>query len=158
MLWTLRVGVLSSINRITKKSWISRYQMAIVLLYSLCILSARCDSMWARCNLPFQFDKSWNLSFLSFSVLKTIIFNKFIVYYCFFYHFLSDFYQMFIIYYQISIEFYQILLFWDNRIRQRNFIALAPDLIIEMYNPVSCWQTFDRKKALSPTLNGQHCN
>ena len=84
--------------------------MAIVLLYSFRIVSAGRDSLLAGRDLPFQFVKSWNLSFSIVFGFKTIIFDKFIVYYLF-YRFLSDFYQIFIIYYLISIEFYQFFSF-----------------------------------------------
>ena len=79
--------------------------MAIVLIYCLRIVSAGRDSISARRDLLFQFDKSQNLSFSIVFGFKTIIFDKFIIYYHFFYHFLLDFYQIFIIYYRISIKF-----------------------------------------------------
>ena len=88
--------------------------MAIVLLHSFCIVSAGGDSMSAGQDLPFQFDKSQNLSFSIVYSLKTIIFDKFIVYY----HFLSfsirflwNFYRLQSNFYQISIELYQIFSF-----------------------------------------------
>ena len=124
--------------------------MAIVLLYSFHIVSAGRDRMSARRNLPFQFDESRNLLFSIVFGFKTIIFDKFIVYYRFF----IVFYRISIKFlsFTISIEFYQILSFQDDTIRQRNFIALEPDFVIEIYNPVSCRQTLDQKQALSPTL------
>ena len=78
--------------------------MAIVLLYNFRIVSARRDSLQAGRDLPFQFDKSWNLSFSIIFGFKTIIFDKFIVYYRFL-SFSIGFLSTFIVYYQISIEF-----------------------------------------------------
>ena len=114
--------------------------MAIVLLYSFHIVSAGRD-------LPFQFNKSQNLSFSIVFGFKTIIFDKFIVNYSFLSFsmgFLSNFYRL-------LSNFYRILSFQDDTIGQWNFIALESDLVIEIYNLVSCRQTLDRKQALSPT-------
>ena len=81
----VRLGVISSNNQITKKimnfAIKSRYRKSIVLLYSFRIVSAGRDSMLAGCDLPFQFNKSQNLSFSIVLGFKTIIFDKFIVYY-----------------------------------------------------------------------------
>ena len=81
--------------------------MAIVLLYSFRIVSAGRDIMSARRDLPFQFDKSQNLSFFIVFGFETIIFYKFIVYYRFLSFsigFLSNFYCL-------LSNFYWILLF-----------------------------------------------
>ena len=78
--------------------------MAIVLLYSFRIVSAGHDRTSARCYLPFQFNKSQNLWFSIVFGFKTIIFNKFIVYYRFFplsIGFLSNFYRLLSDFYQI---------------------------------------------------------
>ena len=76
--------------------------MAIVILHSFRILSARRD-------LPFQFDKSRNLSFSIVFGFKMIIFDKFIIFYrisikflSFAIKFLSNFYQIL----SNSIQFY----------------------------------------------------
>ena len=68
--------------------------MAIVLLKCFRIVSARRDSMSAGRDLPFQFNKSQNLSFSIVFSFQTIIFDKFIAYYCFL-----------IVLYLISIKF-----------------------------------------------------
>ena len=65
--------------------------MAIVLLYSFHIVLARRDSVSAGRELPFQFDKLQNFVVFGF---KTIIFDKFMVYY-----------RFFIVFYWISIKF-----------------------------------------------------
>ena len=122
--------------------------MAIVLLYSFCVMSAGCDSMSARGNLPFQFNKSQNLSSSIVFGLKTTIFDKFIVY-----HLFIIFYQISIIFFSFTIKslsnFYRILL---------NSIVLGQyDTLEELYcsqtrssninlQPVSlsCRQTLDR--------------
>ena len=70
--------------------------MAIVLLYSFLIVSTGRDSVSAGRDIPFQFDKSQNLSFSIVFGFKTIIFNKFTLNYHFlinFYHFIFDFYR-----------------------------------------------------------------
>ena len=78
--------------------------MAIVLLKCFRIVSAGRDSMSAGRDLPFQFNKSQNLSFSIFFGFKMMTFDKFIVYLRFlsfsigflsnFYHLLSNFYQI----------------------------------------------------------------
>ena len=85
------------------------------------------DSMLARRDLPFQFDKSRNLPFSIVFGFKTIIFNKLIINY----HFLSFSIGFLSNFYHLLSDFYRILSFWD----------------------VSCQQILDRKKALSPTLS-----
>ena len=57
--------------------------MAIILLYSFRIVSARRDRVSARRDLPFQFDKSQNLLISIIFGFKMIIFKKFIMYCCF---------------------------------------------------------------------------
>ena len=57
-------------------------------------VSASRNSVWAGRDLPFQFDKSQNLLFSFVFGFKTIIFDKFIVYY-----------HLFIVFYRISIKF-----------------------------------------------------
>ena len=69
-------------------------------------MSAGRDSVSAGRDLPFQFDKSRNLSFSIVFGFEMIIFDKFIVYHSFFSFsigFQSNFY---IVYYQISIKFH----------------------------------------------------
>ena len=76
------------------------------------------DSMLARRDLPFQFDKSRNLSFSIVFGFKTIIFNKFIINYHFLSFsigFLSNFYHLLSDFYQISIEFYRFGTYRVNR-------------------------------------------
>ena len=72
--------------------------MAIVLLYSFRIVSAGSDSMSAICDLPFQFNKSQNLSFSIVFGFKMIIFLINLSFSIIFYHFL-------LFYYPFSIKF-----------------------------------------------------
>ena len=70
------------------------------------------DSLSAGGDLPFQFDKSWNLLFSIVFGFETINFDKFIIYYNFLsfsIRFLSNFYCLLSNFYQNSIEFYRIL-------------------------------------------------
>ena len=100
----LRVGIILSINRITKK--ITNFAIKITLSYGdshiTVSVSCRPDVIACRPNVIYRFNSINHkiYRFLSFS----IIFDKFIIYYRF-YHFLSDFNRIFIVYYWISIKF-----------------------------------------------------
>ena len=83
--------------------------MAIVLLYSFGIVSAGHDIVSPGSDLPFQFDKSQNLSFSIIFGFKTIIFDKFIFYYRFLSFsigFLSNFYHLLLNFYWILSFYY----------------------------------------------------
>ena len=101
-LFLLRVGIISSIDQITKK----------IMNFAIKITLSNCDSLNVQLSyrvgqqdsmspdVIYRFN-SINQEFSIIFGFKTIIFAKFIVYYCF----LSFSTKFFIIYYQISIGF-----------------------------------------------------
>ena len=120
--------------------------MAIVLLYSFRIVLARRD-------LPFPFDKSRNLLSSIVIIFKTIIFDKFIFYYCF----LNVFYWISIKFLSFTIEFlkyfYRIL---SNSIKlysfrtkryHRGILQLSNQILLQKFTipyPVDRRQTGNR--------------
>ena len=75
-------------------------------------MSAGLDSVLAGRDLPFQFDKSWNLLFSIILSFKMIIFDKCIIYNHFIYRFLSIAIILFIVIYQIeALKWY---IYWNQ--------------------------------------------